>query len=503
MDRRHHCLIQIVYVVVRLFFVLILLRSAWAENSADPDPPAGAALNEEVIQIRSDGSPSVTLQTTLMHPNGPGPFPLVIMNHGSDHAGNGNRNARYHRSNAIFYFLSRGYAVAVPMMRGYAESGGSLYHFGCDFVRTASANAEDIAAVLRHLSADPRFDTRRVIVAGQSMGGLNTLGVGTLNLPNVVGLVNFNGGIRESDCQPGDPPLIEAAARLGAHTKTPSMWFYGENDNLFPTPLWKAMYSAYTHAGGRAEIQDVGQVLDNSHTFLSYPGVLTLWTSRLDKFLAGLNMPHANVNPGDLPMPFPESTNFAPLGDVNAVPYLTEANREAYRKFLGNPRPRVFVINDQGVAASMYGGFDPLGRAMSACARVGRPCGVYAVEDRVVWKPSRSESRERGFNLTLKSNQTSTVNFAVRLNPDCSARAFARIRVGQAPMHGRLEIERQQGNPRFPEGSSYAACNARQVDGIAVRYTPESGFAGSDSFSFVEQADSGSEAIFKINANVH
>src|SRR5690349_1019157 len=128
MDRWHHCLIQIVSIIFRLLFVLVLIRPVWAENNIDPDPPAGAALNEEVIQIRSDGSPSVTLQTTLMHPNGPGPFPLVIMNHGSDHAGNGNRNSRYHRSNAIFYFLSRGYAVAVPMMRGFAESGGSLYH---------------------------------------------------------------------------------------------------------------------------------------------------------------------------------------------------------------------------------------------------------------------------------------------------------------------------------------------------------------------------------------
>jgi hypothetical protein len=262
------------------------------------------------------------------------------------------------------------------------------------------------------------------------------------------------------------------------------------------------MYSAYTHAGGHAEIQNVGQVLDNSHTFLSYPGVLTLWTSRLDKFLAALNMPHANINPGDLPTPFPESTNFAPLSDVNAVPYLTEASREAYRKFLGNPRPRVFVINDQGGAASMYGGFDPLGRAMAACARVGRPCGVYAVEDRVVWKPLPVELRERGFNITLKSDQTSTINFAVRLNPDCSSRAFAKIRVGKTPRHGQLEVRQQLGNPRFPEGTPYAKCNAKQVEGMAVRYTPASGFTGPDSFSFVEQADNGGETLFKINANV-
>src|SRR6185437_2764442 len=151
--------------------------------------------------------------------------PLVVMNHGANNASFGNRGKRYRLSNATFYFLSRGYAVAMPMMRGFSTTGGGIYHFGCDIAATGLANAKDIAAVIRYLGNDLRFDTRRIIVAGQSLGGWNTLAVGALALPNVAGLVNFNGGMRESDCKFDEPELQVGAARFGARTKVPSIWF--------------------------------------------------------------------------------------------------------------------------------------------------------------------------------------------------------------------------------------------------------------------------------------
>ena len=279
---------------VLLAFVLAVAVAApcGADEMPGAPPPPYASLNEQVIRVPVEQPPAVTLEVTIMHPDGDGPFPLAIMNHGAANISKDHRGERYHLTNAAFYFLSRGYAVALPMMRGFAASGGEIYHFGCDLAATGTAYARDISSVIRYLGNDPRFDTRRVIVAGQSMGGWNTLAVGALNVPNVTALINFNGGVRESDCYAGDSSLVRGAAKFGATTKIPSIWFYGDNDRFFPVPVWRAMYDAYTGSGGPAQIVDVGIVMHSSHNFLAYPEVLPLWTSRVDAFLAAIGMPH-------------------------------------------------------------------------------------------------------------------------------------------------------------------------------------------------------------------
>ncbi len=402
--------------LVLLLVMLLVAGRTLADDQAGPEPPVGASLNEQVIRIPGDEPPAVTIQTTIMHPDGNGPFPLAIMNHGADGNTVGRRGTRYHLTNAAFYFLSRGYAVALPMMRGFSTTGGEIYHFGCNIADTGLANAKDIAAVIHYLGNDPRFDTRRVIVAGQSMGGWNTLAVGALALPNVAGLVNFNGGLRESDCKFDDLSLEDGAATFGARTKVPSIWFYGDNDQLFAPPLWRAMFDRYTRAGGRAELVDVGPVMTDSHNFLAYPEVLPLWTVQIDQFLARIGMPHTAVHPNDLPTTFPPASQFADLSDVNAVPFISTKGRDAYRDFLTHRFPRAFVITRSGGVASTTGGFDPLGRAFAACGKVGVQCQAYAVDDRVVWTRTDSTA-ERVFNLTLPAGQRKTVNFSVRLNP--------------------------------------------------------------------------------------
>ncbi|MDR3533808.1 MAG: prolyl oligopeptidase family serine peptidase [Rhodopila sp.] len=485
-----------------LMLVMGQLAYAAADETPGPDAPPNASLNEQVIRIPGEEPPAVTLQVTILHPNGNGPFPLAIMNHGATGASMGHRGERYRLTNAAFYFLSRGYAVVLPMMRGFSTSGGEIYHFGCDLAATGTAYAKDIRAVIRYLGNDPRFDTRRVIVAGQSFGGWNTLAVGALRIPNVVGLVNFNGGIRSSDCKAGDASLVAAAGDLGARTKIPSIWFYGENDELFPVPVWRAMYDRYTRSGGHAELVDVGVVMKNSHNFLAYPEVLPLWTSRIDNFLAGIGMPYADVNPGDMPLPFPPATQFAAVTDVAAVPYLSDNGRVLYRKFLDLPFPRVFLITATGGAASVNGGFDPLGRALTACQRSGARCGVYAVDDHVVWKPFPTGPRERAYNVTAKADQTTTVDFSSRLNPDCSPKAFAKFRIVQPPTHGRVDIGQKDDFPKFPANSPFAVCNKNPVHGVAVTYTPAQGFTGEDVFIFAEDGATGPTTALKISLTV-
>jgi dienelactone hydrolase len=259
-------------VLVSMLLVLAVIGAPRAATGAEGDatllPPA--PLHERVLSLPGDPTRPVMLQVTLFMPDGPGPFPLAVMNHGAAGSTHPQTEPRYRTTFSAYYFLSRGYAVALPMMPGFAGSGGRVEHHGCDVVATGTANARDIAAVIDGLSAQPDVDASRIVVAGQSFGGWNTLAFGTLDHAGVKGLANFAGGMRESDCATQDASLVASSAYLGAHTRLPSIWFYGDNDKMFPAETWGAMHARYTSAGGRAELVAYGSFMDDAHQLLSH-----------------------------------------------------------------------------------------------------------------------------------------------------------------------------------------------------------------------------------------
>ena len=74
-----------------------------------------AALNESVTTLSKKVGPfTVDLETTIYRPDGAGPFPVAIINHGKA-PGDARFQARYRPAQAARYFLQRGYAVVVPM----------------------------------------------------------------------------------------------------------------------------------------------------------------------------------------------------------------------------------------------------------------------------------------------------------------------------------------------------------------------------------------------------
>lgn len=356
-----------------------------ASEDADAIKMPPASMNEQVLDVPGDSGRPVVLQLTVLKPNGPGPFPLVVMNHGSDGNKKPRDNPRYHLSFSAYYFLSRGYAVAMPMMRGFAGSGGQFEHHGCDFISTGLNNARDIRAVIQYMSAQPYIDGQHIVVAGQSFGGFNTLALGTLGVPNVKGLINFAGGLKESDCATSGQSMAAAAAYDGEHTHIPSIWFYGSNDKVFSEPTWRTEYARYTAAGGVAQLVAYGNFMEDSHNLLGFPEGLAIWAAKVDAFLAGVGLPGQLVHPEYLPVPPPAPTHYATLEDVGAVPYLNDRSRKSYQQFLTRLPPRVFLIAGDGTTLATNGGFDPLGRGLAECRKIGRNCRPYAVDNDVVW----------------------------------------------------------------------------------------------------------------------
>ncbi|MBV8048771.1 MAG: hypothetical protein JO171_16600 [Paludibacterium sp.] len=349
-------------------------------------PMITAGITETVLNIpmRDEG---ISLQATLFKPQGNGPFPLVIINHGADGHVTPDKQPRFRYNNGVFYFLARGYLVVQPMMRGYAGSQGLLPSAQCnEQAKVGLVDAQDIHTVIDYMLTQPNVDpVPGVIVAGQSFGGWNTLAYGTVDDTRVKALVNFAGGLNLGHCPRSPWGLVDGASAFGAQSHTPSIWFYGNNDSRFPPATWQRMYREYTEHGGQAKLVNVGDFMDDSHNYFAAAEGIQLWAPILDAFLASQGLPHDVKNPQYLPTPFPPASQYAALNDDSAIPYVNDFGRKAYQQFLKQPFPRVFAVSKDGTARTANGGFDPVGFLLNGCKAQGAQCELYAVDDRVVW----------------------------------------------------------------------------------------------------------------------
>ena len=307
------------------------------------------------------------------------------MNHGATGASTFNRGDRYRFTTSAYYFLSRGYAVLLPMARGFAQSQGSLIRDGCNLAKVAQANGSDIVAATKAVARRPDIDASRIVVAGQSFGAWNTLGVGTEAPAGVRALVAFNPAIRTSDCHDQDAAMADGAVTLAAATPLPSVWFFGDNDSVMPTNVWRTMFERYKAAGGKAELVDIGLFEADSHQMLSSPGAMSLWMPKVDALLAQVGLPSTVQYPEYLPHPMQPATHFAALTNVDALPGVNDAMRAVYRKFLTEPKPRAFALAPGRGISQSSGGYDPAGQALQSCRRAAPDCRLYAVDDQVVW----------------------------------------------------------------------------------------------------------------------
>lgn len=391
--------------------------TAAAPAEATAEPPLETQLHERVLSIPINTERPVSLQLTLFTPDGPGPFPLAVVNHGKA-AGPARAAPRYRSFYEARYFVSRGYAVALPMLRGFAGSGGEFDAHGCRPAEDGLHKARDIRAVIDYLIQHPEIvalDAKRIVVLGQSYGGWNTLALGTLQVSGVRGLINVAGGRNTPGCPNWPQELAKAAGLYGAATRIPSIWFYGDNDSKFARPLWQDMHQRYRAAGGPAELVAYGPFMKDAHRFFSSPLGLAIWAPKLDAFLAKLGLPSQNLRPELLPTTvYPAATSFADVDDVQAVPLISEDGRREYQKFLTHPRPRVFVIASQGSSVSSQGGLDPLGRALTICKQNRLSCRAYAVDDAVVWPVPSAPPPASGFAPLYDATALPHVNAAGR-----------------------------------------------------------------------------------------
>jgi len=262
--------------------------------------PASGAWREEIHQVpmRDDAGETRLLYTRICRPPGDSAARVVLINHGSPPQASARPGMRPSNcdSEAVRWFLTRGFMVVLGQRRGYGLTGGSYPENtgSCstpNFVRSGRESARDVEALIRYASALPYARRDGIVVVGQSAGGWASVAVNSQPHPGVVAIVSMAGGrggrlvdgvIRH--CGPDE--LVRAAATLGSTATTPMLWIYAANDSYFAPNVVRSMYAAFTEAGGKADLHLLAPFGSDGHGLFFGRGGSAIWGPLMDHYLA-------------------------------------------------------------------------------------------------------------------------------------------------------------------------------------------------------------------------
>lgn len=246
----------------------------------------------------ADGTHRLIL-ARLCRPPGEGTHRLAVLNHGKPvtAAEIAAFTLPSCEAEQVRWFLERGFAVLLPLRRGYGATAGALAERNpaCtparDYGPSALETARDIRAAIAYGARLPGIAPDRVVVVGQSAGGLGAVALASQNDPHVSALVSMAGGdgghlnrVAGAVCQP--QALLAAMARFGATARAPMLWVYTANDSYFAPDLAADMHRAYTEAGGRAELAALPGWGRDGHILFTSRGGSVVWGPVVERFLA-------------------------------------------------------------------------------------------------------------------------------------------------------------------------------------------------------------------------
>ena len=259
--------------------------------------PIDAALREEVVSVPlPPGTDVAALVATTYRPQGDGPFPLIVLSHGSPtNAADRGKMGRYRVLSRIREFTRRGFAVIVPMRRGYGETGGAWAetYFRCsspDYYAAGVQAARDLVATVEYARSLAYVHRERIILLGQSAGGFASIAAASHNPPGVIAVVNLSGGRGgRPHTQPGEPcdpdNMTSAIARFAQTIRVPVLWHYAENDRYFAPVHVRAWFHAFESAGAPGTLVMQPPFGEDGHGMFASPAGLPLWTGSFDAFM--------------------------------------------------------------------------------------------------------------------------------------------------------------------------------------------------------------------------
>jgi len=322
---------------------------------------------------------------TVYRPQGDGPFPLFVFNHGRAVEAKRAQQGRYRPESVARYLVAKGFVVLVPNRIGYWETyGGFDPEFsGCRSIEPMSIAASDqVLATVNFAHSLPYVDTSRWLVGGVSVGGLTSVATVGRAPDGLLGGINFSGGTGGNpDNNPGVPCNPAATTRywssIAKQAKAPMLWLYWDNDKYWGSSNPRLWHQAWQDGGGQAQFAGFDAIGEDGHGGINLD--MDRWLPVVDQFLQSLGFDAPAI------VQTPPPSGFAAITDINAVP-VGSAGKAAYPKFLEISVPRAFAVSSKGGFGFARGDY-AAGRALGNCQRYGNPCKLYAVGDDVVYKP--------------------------------------------------------------------------------------------------------------------
>jgi hypothetical protein len=91
-----------------------------------------------------------------------------------------------------------------------------------------------------------------------------------------------------------------------------------------------------------------------------------------------------------------------------------------------------------------------------------------------------AQGTAQAIKKSVVSGTTLSLGTSIVVNHDCTSRGLAMVSTKQQPSHGVIRTFQKDDYPNFPQTNPHSACNKNKLPGIAIEYTPVSGFTGTD-----------------------
>jgi len=273
--------------VLAPFVLTCAVATSWGQSPGGP----------ETVFVHNG---PVTLHAVVWRPQGRGPFPAILLNHGSGRSreqlkrlGPYERNAEilgpvFARHGYVFLYLfrhgvgpsSEQGANAFDLMNKESDAHGQEARNALQLQLLENRDMDDALSGLKFLRALPYVDSRNIALVGHSFGGSLTVLLAARE-PNLQAVVVFSGAGYSFDRSPElRVRLLAAIDRIAA----PVFFIHAEND--YSLSSGKVLDARRERIGKPHRLKiypPIGQTVDDGHDFL-HLGV-NIWEHDVFAFL--------------------------------------------------------------------------------------------------------------------------------------------------------------------------------------------------------------------------
>lgn len=225
------------------------------------------------------------LRGFLLRPPGPGPFPAVVWNHGSEREpGSQDELARF--------YVSAGYVFLIPHRQGHGESPGAYpldspaagerREVVAEVLALHGRYLQDTVSAVRWLRERPFVDEARMAMSGVSHGGIQTLLAAEADA-GMKAYVPFAPGAM---AWRGNPEIGERLLRAVRNATSPIFLLQARNDfNLGPSEVLGGELERRGEPNRVRVYPPYGQTAESGHGEFACRGT-DVWGSDVLEFLA-------------------------------------------------------------------------------------------------------------------------------------------------------------------------------------------------------------------------